>query len=337
MDSKKSKMGFFKKVKNSITKFEKYPEMAAEGIGSSISYFSKIVALLSIIVAIGLVYQFNELVVTITEYVANDFPDFIYEDGKLKMETDEKIDIQNDMLGLITIDTSEDVNYEELKKSDIVILNDKIIIPNYSSETGGQEEITYKSIEERLGLTENIKFTKQELIEKMAQGNKVQIYISYFIVMFIYAFILYFASILSDVLLLSIFGYITAAFAKLKMRYQAVFSMSIYALTLSIILNMIYILINIFFDFEIKYFQVMYTAIAYICLAAAIFMIKSDFIKSQAELMKVLEEGLEERQQITIERKPKEEEKKEEKEENKKDEKKEENEDKHIGDGDTVS
>ena len=66
-------------------------------------------------------------------------------------------------------------------------------------------------------------------------------------------------------------------------------------------------------------------------------MIKSDFIKSQAELMKVLEEGVEERQQITIERKPKEEEKKEEKEENKKDEKKEENEDKHIGDGDTVS
>ena len=73
------------------------------------------------------------------------------------------------------------------------------------------------------------------------------------------------------------------------MRYQAVFSMSIYALTLSIILNMIYILINIFFDFEIKYFQVMYTAIAYICLAAAIFMIKSDFIKKQLELTKIME------------------------------------------------
>lgn len=75
------------------------------------------------------------------------------------------------------------------------------------------------------------------------------------------------------------------------MNYKALFNMSIYALTLSIILRLIYILLTTLTDFEVKYFDIMYMAVSYISLAAAIFLIKSDIIKQHLELMKIIEEG----------------------------------------------
>ena len=109
--------------------------------------------------------------------------------------------------------------------------------------------------------------------------------------------------------------------------------MSVYAITLSTILQLIYIFVNLFTDFNIKYFDFMYSAISFVCLAAAIFMIKSDIIKQQMELMKVIEikkqEQQKEEQEENQEEKEKEkneEEHEEKKEEDKKDNKKEENE-----------
>ena len=39
------KQGFFKKVWYSITKIERYPEMAAQGLGKAFSYICKVVAI----------------------------------------------------------------------------------------------------------------------------------------------------------------------------------------------------------------------------------------------------------------------------------------------------
>ena len=87
----------------------------------------------------------------------------------------------------------------------------------------------------------------------------------------------------------SVFGYFASLFAKIKMRYAAIFNMSIYAITLSTLLNAIYIAIRLFIDFDINYFEIMYISVATIYLFAAIFIIKDDFIKQQAELMKIIE------------------------------------------------
>ena len=131
--------------------------------------------------------------------------------------------------------------------------------------------------------------------------------------------------------MLSLFGLITTVIAKIQMRYRAVFNMSVYAITLSTILQLIYALVTLFTDFNIKYFDFMYSAISFVCLAAAIFMIKSDIIKQQIELMKVIEIKKQEQQNEENEEKQEEEEEESEKknevnkekdnEENKKDEK----------------
>ncbi len=100
---------------------------------------------------------------------------------------------------------------------------------------------------------------------------------------------MYLLTIISNVVLLSFFGYITTLLARIKMRYVAVFNMAVYALTLSVILNILYVAINIFTTFNMEYFQVMYVAVAAIYLVAAILILKADFMKKQLELMKIAE------------------------------------------------
>ena len=100
--------------------------------------------------------------------------------------------------------------------------------------------------------------------------------------------------------------------------------MSIYALTLPILLNALYIGVNIFTQFNIEYFQVMYLAVAAIYLIAAIFILKDNFIKKQQELLKIIEVQA----KIKQEKDEQEEKKEEPKEDNKKDEKKEDGENK---------
>ena len=92
-----------------------------------------------------------------------------------------------------------------------------------------------------------------------------------------------------NALYISFVGYVAALIAKMKMRYVAIFNMSIYALTLPIALCIAYVGINIFVPFYIKYFQIMYDAVAVIYVVAAILILKSEVIKKRMELMKIME------------------------------------------------
>ena len=142
---------------------------------------------------------------------------------------------------------------------------------------------------------------------------------------------MYFINTLWYAIIIGIVGYFTMWMLKMKMRFVAVFNMAIYALTLSTILNILYLIINMLFNFTIGYFSIMYITVATIYLLAAIFILKTDLMKKQEEVMKIVEaqqivkKELEEQEKE--DKKEKEERKKEDKKEEKKDEetKKEEN------------
>ena len=61
-ENKINRIGFFKKTWNSIIKIEKYPDMAAEGLSSAITYLFKIVAILALVLCLGTIYQIHEVV-----------------------------------------------------------------------------------------------------------------------------------------------------------------------------------------------------------------------------------------------------------------------------------
>ncbi len=287
------KKGFFKKVWYSITKIEKYPEMATEGLGKAFSYLCKIVAILAIVLSIWMTYETYNLIKQGVDYIQNEFPEFSYKDGILQVDSQEPIILegQNNPLGKVIIDTnttSEEKIDEYLNSinqdTGIVILKNKALIKN--SSTLGEISYDYKQALEELSITE---FNKTDLINYASSGQIYTVYISVFITMFVYTFVMYLMTTLWYVLAIGIIGYITALILKIKMRYVAVFNMSVYAITLSILLNIIYLVVNMITTFDMQYFQVMYIAVATIYLIAAIFIIKSEFIKKQAELIKIAE------------------------------------------------
>ena len=86
------KIPFWKKIWYSITKIEKYPEMSAQGFGKAVGYLALIVAILTVVICIGVVYQLNSELKRGIDYLQNDFPDFSYSNGELKVDSKDKID-----------------------------------------------------------------------------------------------------------------------------------------------------------------------------------------------------------------------------------------------------
>lgn len=289
------KQGFFQKVWNSITKIEKYPDMAAEGLGRAFTYICKIVAILAIVLCLGTIYQTHQMLQEGMRYLKEEFPEFTYKEGRLDVSSDERLTIseEDSYVGRTIIDTKTEeeqainqyINEIEKSGSGMIILKDKVILKN--GAIAGTINYQYKELLQQMGITE---FTKQNVIDYANSSQIITLYISVFITIFAYSFIMYLLTTLSNAVFLSVFGFLTTWIARIKMRFLAVFNMSIYALTLSIFLNILYIAVNIFTDFNMEYFQVMYVSVAAIYLVAAIFILKTEFVKQQMELMKILQE-----------------------------------------------
>lgn len=242
------KLNFFKKIWYAVTKFEKYPEMAALGVRKAIWYFTELMLIFVILYTATYIYYINH----IAEFEEED------------LTLSEKV---------VTILLGENEDEQILEAAEV--------LKTYPSST-------------------------------MISALFISFFISYYI------------ATLMDVITLSIFGLFTCIIARIKMKYKAVFNMSIYALTLSILLRILYGVITMLTGFQMKYFNVMYIAVAYISLAAAIFLIKSDVIKQHLQLMKIIEESKERIEEtINIPKKPKEEEKEEDEQDEKKEKKKE--------------
>ena len=240
------KMNFFQKIWYSISKFEKYPEMAALGVKKTLLYFTELILINSFI--------FTAIYVFYVKNIA---------------KFDEELNFSQKMTKVIT--SRANMENEQIASA-----------------------------------TENM---QNEKSETLIAALGISIFVSSFI------------STLLDVFTLSFFGILTCFITKIKMNYKAIFNMSIYALTLSIILRTIYFAITTLTTFKIKYFEIMYIAISYISLAAAIFIIKSNVIKQHLELMKIIEESKQKVEEtLSINKKTKEDEDEDKDEDEKKDE-----------------
>ena len=220
------KIRFFTKIIYSISKFEKYPEMATLGIKKALAYLAVLVLINSILFTGAYIY-----------YIQN------------RAGFEEKLTLSEKITQILIRNTEMDEEQAE------------IITQNFSNQ------------------------------------NSTILIISMGIVS------LYMTTLI-DALTLSFFGMITCFIIKIKIKYKALFNMSIYALTLASILRIIYLVVTNLTSFKIKYFDIMYVAISYISLAAAIFIIKSNLIKHQMQLIKIMEESKDTIQEtLTIEKK----------------------------------
>ena len=308
-------MGFFKKVKYSIFNIEKYPEMATEGIGKALTYIAKWIVVLAIVLSVWTLYQTYQMIQEGTSYLENEFPDFSYSDGTLTVNSQEPIAIENEQFGKIIVDTnadSEETINQYLNQINeygvgALVLKNRVILKNITMI--GEVSYNYQESLNSMNLTE---FNKQDVINYVQSGQINTLYFSVFVSLFIYSFSMYFINTLWYAIIIGIVGYFTMWVLKMKMRFVAVFNMANYALTLSTILNIVYLIVNIIFNFTIEYFSIMYITVATIYLLAAIFILKTELMKKQAEVMKIVEAQQIVKKELEEQEKKKEQEEKEE-------------------------
>lgn len=321
-------LGFFKKVKYSIFNIEKYPELATEGIGKALTYIAKLVVILAVVLSVWTLYQTYQMIDEGTNYLENEFPDFSYSDGTLTVDSQEALIFDNEQFGKIIVDTNTDseetINQylNQINEYGIgaLVLKNRVVLKNITMI--GEVSYNYQESFNSVNLTE---FNKQDVVNYVQNGGINSLYFSVFISLFIYSFSMYFINTLWYAIIIGIVGYFTMWILKMKMRYVAVFNMAVYALTLSTILNIFYLIVNIIFNFTIEYFSIMYVTVATIYLLAAIFILKTDLMKKQAEVMKIVEAQQIVKKELEEQEKEKkeEEEKKERQKKDKKDEKEE--------------
>ena len=290
----KKRDGFFKTVLKSIKDFDKYEQFGLEGMGRTCLYLLQMVAIITIIVVAVLIYQFSTTMQSAVIYFNDNVQEMSYTDGILTVNSNQKLEVDTNstIAQKIIVDTS-DLTDEQIEQyrtdlndlnSGIILLKDKILIKN--EMLTAITETTYTDILSQYNITN---LDKQSVLDYI-YANQSQVYISVAIVEFIYMFAIYLTSILMDTLVLALLGLIVSRIAGMKIKFSACFSMGVHALTLPIILNILYIILHAFTGYTIKYFPIMYTAISYIYMVAAILIIKSDYIKRQMELDKLKSE-----------------------------------------------
>ncbi len=299
-----SKISFWKKFKISIFGLENYQTLAVQRVGKTIGYLSILMLIFAFLLTTAITYRFHQSLTQVKQYISENIEVLNFENGNLTIQgkTQKPIVIEEEQIlnGKIIIDTSASEQQvqsytEDIKsyQNGIVISKDKVIFKN-----GMMSIPTTISLVDIANQYHIVKVDKQMLLNFLSGSSLIGIYALFFIVMAIYLFIIYLATALLDAILYAILGHITALFSGLRLRYGAVYNIAIHSLTLPIVLNLIYMIVNILTGYTISYFSIMYTAITSIYVITSILMIKSDIIKKQIELSKIMEEQEKVRQEL---------------------------------------
>lgn len=301
---KTKKQGFFKSIKNSIFNFDSYQDFALEEMKRGIFYFLKLAILFSVIIAI--VFSVLQVVVTIPNaknFIASDIPDFSYSNGILDVKSDETVTIDNIADQVLIIADTKDLDETKINEYkdkinlyDIVVLvlKDKVYLKNSYAGTGLQE-IPMSDIGSIYGKNE---FTKQDIVNDINSINMISLCISLAFTVFLGFFITYLIMSILDIIILALLSNIVAMLLRVRMKVSALVNISVHAMTLPIILLLIYAIVLMTTGFEIKYFNIMYRGIAYIYVITAVFLIRQNLIKQQMELTTIVQKQKELKQQL---------------------------------------
>lgn len=328
-----SKMSFWKKCKTSVIGLEEYQNLAIQKITKTIGYLAIVMLIFAFFVTLSITYRFHGIAQDIISYIDENIEELTFKNGVLSVkpkvnqgntavydadgklvtilsekenENDGKnntiiIDETNYFNGKIIVDT-QDITEEQFKTYEneiksytngILILKDKVIV-----KTIGIDATLTFSLKDIAEQTNLMNIEKKDLVNFVTGSQMYQLDVAFFIAVGIGIYINFLATTLLDVILYSIIAYTVGICTRIRLKYSAAYNIAAYSLTLPIILNLIYAVVNILTGYTITYFSIMYMAIACIYIITAILMIKSDVIKKQMELSKIIEEQERVKQEI---------------------------------------
>ena len=155
-------------------------------------------------------YQTHQIIREGISYLQNEFPEFSYQEGILEVKEEKRLTIaeEDSYIGRVIIDTKTEeeatINQyiQEVTKagSGVVVLKDKVILKNKA--VAGTIRYQYSEMLGKMGIYE---FNKQAVIHYMNSSQAIALYASIFLKIFIYSFIMYLLTTLSNVIFLSLF------------------------------------------------------------------------------------------------------------------------------------
>lgn len=285
---KAKKINFFKRLKMAIFQLENYIEFINERLYKAIGFCIKMTIVCSIIIVISNAIFIYKKYGSPTKYVDNMVPNFSYEENDLKIDEKDAKSSENKEMVATVM--------KKIKPSLVTVLGDS----SYN----------------------------KALLIKDIEANERQVVIIAGVAIFLESLIEIFSFWIILAIMTSVIGWLVLSFSRLKMRYSKLFALSIYASTLTTVISVIYILLNSFFGIYIEVFDYLSMLIAYIYITAVIYMIKSDLIKQQMELIRIATVQAKVKEQLKEEdnKDTEEKEKKDNKDGDKKEEKKKDNE-----------
>lgn len=293
----KKQMNFFQRLKKSIFELEDYGFFLGERLSVAFKYLFLLIVLISFLVSCTVAFKMTKILDKGISYIEKDFPEFNFSNNTLEaIRYEEGYDEDFDFK--IIVDTNSEISNEKIKEyknklydssKGVILLNDKFIF----SFDGSELEDSYKNI-----MTSNVQVenenelkisNKQELIAELNKINVSKVTILYSSIIFVVLIFVDLMFVLSDVFILTILGLISAKICGVNFKIDPMMTLSIYALTLPLLIDMILDIVLLTTGFNVPYFEAIRMLIAYIYVIAAIFMIKYDLIKQKEELQKIIE------------------------------------------------
>lgn len=281
---KEIRLSFFKRIKMSIFDFDKYHVIASEGLGRSMMYLVKLVLLFSLIMSFATVIKFSQIINGVTSYVQNETPNFYFKDNQFTVESENDITIENhEYLDLkIILSNSEEYSENEIKDFDGVVI--VLLKNNVLFKTQNSTSIMVQSYEEMSKMLDINQLNKEKALSYLQGENMYTILANTFAVIFITAFLTYFMTAILDSLALFLLGFIISRIIRLPLKYGPIYSIAISSITLPMVINLIYLIVNMYTGFIIPYFQIMYTLLSYVYLIASLLIMKSEILKKKVKV-----------------------------------------------------
>lgn len=303
VNEKQKNISFWKKIYYSIFKISKYEEMKKEGLKKAITYLLTLIFLISAIMALVSTYETNDNIKQLSNYLNSNLPELTLKNNELTLEDNEVVILDDEetikLFGYTIIinpllEETELINeYDSLYENNncVIFSKDQVIfIPNgYKTENVEDDIEENKDIQENA--ESNVKVQKKQYNELLAGYNiseeteiKKQDFISfyenvplsyYWIQYFIVYFIMNLIIFILEILVVALMGVLETKLLKLKTKSQKdILTLSIYAFTLSFVLQVVYSIINYFVGFKTEIFQTVIILIAFAYIAVIIYKMK---------------------------------------------------------------
>lgn len=251
-----NRMNFASRFFYSITSFDKYRLFLRQSAGKAVVYLLLITMAAALFVYIPAGIDYFRLIDDMTANLDTKIPDFRFANGKLSVSGEMPIIIDNGAYPVI-IDTSPNSENTVLDQYDIVILitSDKIIQKNYVEKTISD-----------LGAFKGLELTRDDLAKIFPIMKPIGIFVIMLMVLF------YIIGKFINALIISLIGLIINKVEKTKLSYRSIFKLSVYSMTLPLIISA---LLNLF-PSQLPFAWLLFYVIASIYLFGAIKTIKKE-------------------------------------------------------------